>query len=92
MPSYRGTPIDLLLDVRSRLEFWMGHLDDAVLMPVDTLPDALDGHPGITKDSRIVVYCQSGGRSAAAAAALTAVGYRRVIDAGGIDDARDDIV
>jgi len=91
MATYRGTPIDLLLDVRSRLEFFFGHLDGAVLMPHDQLPGKLDGHPGITKTSRIVVYCQSGGRSAAAAAALTSAGYTRVIDAGGIDEARPDI-
>lgn len=91
MATYRGTPYDLLLDVRSRLEFFLGHLDGAVLMPHDTLPDKLDGHPGITKDSRIVVYCQSGARSAAASDALTRAGYTRVIDAGGIEDARADI-
>ena len=88
MPTYRGTPIDLLLDVRTRLEYWLGHLDGSVLRSVDTLPESLGDIPGLTPESRIVVYCQSGGRSAAAAAALTAAGYRRVIDAGGIDEAR----
>ena len=91
MPTYRGAPIDLLIDVRSRLEYFLGHLDDAVCIPHDRLPDKLADHPGITTSSRLVVYCASGARSAAAAHALRAAGYTRVTDAGGIDDARGDM-
>jgi rhodanese-related sulfurtransferase len=90
MPSYREKPIDLVLDVRSRLEFFLGHLDHAVNIPVDQLPDALGVRPGVTPGTRILVYCASGGRSAAAASALRAAGYTRVEDGGGMAAARAD--
>jgi phage shock protein E len=91
MPSYRGTPIDLLVDVRSRLEFFLGHLDGAVCIPHDRLPDTLSDHDGISTKSRIVLYCASGARSAAAAQALRAAGYSKVTDAGPMSEARHDI-
>lgn len=90
MPSFRGKPIDALIDVRTTLEFWLGHLDGAVHIPVQKLPEALEGRPGITRDSRLVVHCASGGRSAHAVAALTAAGYRNVVDGGGMGGARRD--
>jgi phage shock protein E len=88
MPTYKKRPVDLVLDVRSKLEFWLGHLDGAVCIAHDKLPAALAGQAGITTQSKIVVYCASGARSAAATRALQNAGYRHVIDAGGIDDAR----
>lgn len=90
MPTFRGKPIDALIDVRTTLEYWLGHLDGAVHIPMQKLPDALEGRPGITRDSHLVVHCAAGGRSAHAAAALRAAGYRNVVDAGGIGDARRD--
>jgi rhodanese-related sulfurtransferase len=88
MPSFRGSPIDAIIDVRTTLEFWLGHLDGAVHIPVQELPEALEGRAGITRDSRLVVYCASGGRSAHAAAALSAAGYTHVVDGGGMGDAK----
>jgi phage shock protein E len=90
MPRFQNLPIDLVVDVRSRLEFFLGHLDGAVNIPVDELPEGLQGHPGIRPDSRILVYCASGARSAAATSVLRAAGYVRVTDAGGIQAARAD--
>lgn len=88
MPAFRDRPVDVVLDVRSRLEFFLGHLDGAENIPVDRLPEALEGRTDITKQSRILVYCASGMRSAQAAALLQAAGYRRVVDGGGLGDAR----
>lgn len=88
MPAFRNRPVDAVLDVRSRLEFFLGHLDGAENIPVDRLPDALEGRSDITKQSRILVYCASGMRSAQAAAMLKAAGYAKVVDGGGIGDAR----
>lgn len=88
MPSFRNKPVDLVVDVRSRLEFWMGHLDGATCIPVNKIADAIPKRSDVTKDSRILVYCASGARSAAAAGVLKSLGYRRVIDAGGITVAR----
>src|SRR5690606_6570930 len=89
MPTYQGRTIDLLIDVRSRIEYFMGHLEDAVCIPHDQLPEALSRRDGITTKSRIVVYCASGARSAAAAAALRGAGYTQVTDLGGLAAARE---
>ena len=87
MPSFRNKPVDVVLDVRSRLEFWLGHLDGAVNISVDALEEKLPSHPEIGTDQRILVYCASGARSAAAAQTLARLGYRRVTDGGGLSSA-----
>ena len=89
-PRFRGAPIDLVLDVRSRLEYWMGHLPDAVCVPVDHLPEGIADRIGLSTKSRILVYCASGVRSATAKALLSAAGYTNVVDGGGIAAARDE--
>lgn len=89
MPSFKNHPIDLVLDVRSKLEFFLGHLDGAENVPVDRLPDALEGRDGVTRDSPILVYCASGMRSAQAKALLDRAGYKRVVDGGAIGSARE---
>jgi phage shock protein E len=88
MPSFRNAPVDAIIDVRSKIEFWLGHLPGAQCIPVDTLPAGLDEVAGIGKDTRILVYCASGGRSAMAKDILTQAGYRHVVDGGGIGSAR----
>lgn len=89
-PRFRGEPIDLVLDVRSRLEYWMGHLPGAVCVPVDHLPDGIAERIGLSTKSRILLYCASGARSATAKALLNAAGYTNVVDGGGIAAARAD--
>ena len=79
----------MVVDVRTKVEFWLGHLPGAVCIPGDQLPDALDRHPGISRSSRILVYCGSGARSATAASSLRSAGYANVVDAGGIAEARE---
>jgi phage shock protein E len=88
MPRFRSLPVDLTVDVRSKLEFWLGHLPGAVNIPVDELPHGLASLAGVSPKSRILVYCAGGVRSAQAAAILARAGYERVTDGGGIADAR----
>ena len=90
MPTFRSKPVDAVIDVRSKVEFWLGHLDGAVCVPVDQLPDGLAKHAHITKQSKLLVYCASGMRSASAAQILKASGFTNVVDGGGIGDARTD--
>lgn len=87
MPTFRNRPVDVVLDVRSKLEFWMGHLDGAINAPVDRLPEALADVPGLTPKSRILVYCAGGTRSAQAQQILRNAGYANVVDGGGISAA-----
>ena len=67
----------MLVDVRTPEEFESGHIDGAVNIPVDQVAasDAFEGQ------DRIVVYCRSGRRSAAAAQELAGRGYE-VLDLG----------
>lgn len=70
----------LLLDVRTPSEFASGHIDGAVNIPVQELERRI----AEIHDRRrpIVVYCQSGRRSAAATQMLRSAGYAEVHDLG----------
>jgi len=85
-PRFRGNPVDAVVDVRSRLEFWMGHLPGAVCIPADSIVEGMTKH-GITPSSRILLYCASGARSAVAERTLRAAGFRDVVDGGGMSSA-----
>ena len=75
----------ILVDVRTADEYAGAHIDTAILIPVDDLASrAASELPD--KDARILVYCQSGGRSARAAQTLVGLGYQQVFDMGGIKD------
>lgn len=74
-----------ILDVRDAPEYYSGHIPGAMLLPLRSisaraekmLPD---------KNATILVYCQSGRRSAQAAAQLCQMGYTQIYDFGGIVD------
>lgn len=87
MPAFRQQPVDLVLDVRSKMEFFLGGLKGAENLPVDQLPDALEARTDIPKDAKILVYCAGGVRSAQAAAALKRAGYTGIVDGGGMSAA-----
>lgn len=80
-----------ILDVRTPEEFDEGHIDNAVVLPVDyieqraenVLPD---------KTQKILVYCRSGKRSLSACEKLIKMGYLNVLDFGGIIDWNFEIV
>ncbi len=81
----------ILLDVRTAAEFNEGHIENALLLPVDqietkaqeTIPD---------KDATYIIYCRSGNRSNQAAGILKDLGYTNLYDMGGIIDWPYDIV
>ncbi|MCC6929975.1 MAG: rhodanese-like domain-containing protein [Gemmatimonadaceae bacterium] len=88
MAKYRNKTVDVVIDVRSHIEYWLGHLPGARCIPVGSIDHGITQHPEITLDSNILVYCASGARSASAASTLRGMGYRRVVDAGGYAEAR----
>ena len=75
----------VIVDVRTQSEYDEGHIQNAVLIPNETigseppanLPD---------KNAVILVYCRSGRRSEEAARKLVNLGYVSVYDFGGIND------
>jgi rhodanese-related sulfurtransferase len=71
-----------VLDVRSRAEYQSGHVAGARNLDVSA-PDFARQVKGLNAKRTYVVYCQSGNRSARAAAQLRAAGLT-VVDGGGI--------
>lgn len=78
----RNEPI-VLLDVREQDEYDIVHFEDALLIPVNELPQQTHR---LGRDSEIVIHCHTGMRSMYAAAYLYQLGYRNVKSlTGGID-------
>lgn len=70
----------VIVDVRQPEEYAAGHIDGAVLMPLDKLPAT---YRQIPKGVRLVVNCRSGVRSAKAVAFLRAHGYSQAVSLAG---------
>ena len=49
-----------IIDVRSRIEFAMGHLPGALNVPLGSIQDEI---PGVSRDETLVLVCQGGVRS-----------------------------
>ena len=74
----------ILLDVRTEGEFDREHIPGALLFPYGEID--LRAPLELTDlEARILLYCQTGRRSAEAAAALARLGYQNVYDFGGIN-------
>ncbi len=73
-----------VVDVRSPDEFEDEHFPNALNIPVNQLPNRMKeiGDPS----SPVVLYCASGARSAMAARMLSASGFKKVVNAGGLYD------
>lgn len=65
----------LLLDVRELPEFQICHLDNAVLIPMNTVPAHLEE---LDADREIVCICHHGGRSMQVAAFLERNGFSHI--------------
>jgi len=73
----------ILLDVRTPTEFQNVRIDGAILIPYNEINSRAVAELS-DKNAIILVYCQSGRRSASAAADLAALGFTSVFDFGGI--------
>lgn len=69
-----------ILDVRQKTEYLQGHIPHALQLHAGRLPWKLDELP---QDKTIVLHCQAGARSAAAASFLRAQGFQITELAGG---------
>ncbi|QDU82579.1 Beta-lactamase hydrolase-like protein [Polystyrenella longa] len=72
-----------LIDVRTDEEWKSGHIENAEHRFLGRLLDNLDA---IASDKPIITQCQTGGRSAIAASALQAAGYKVINMTGGFGD------
>jgi len=75
----------VLLDVRTPEEFSTGHIRGALLLPYDGISATTAAQAIPTKNTPVIVYCRSGRRSAIAAKTLMDLGYRQVLDLGGVN-------
>ncbi|MBB1269571.1 rhodanese-like domain-containing protein [Shewanella sp. SR44-3] len=73
-----------IIDVRSAEEFASGHLEGAKNIPFDNIVSGVSKLE-LAKDSKILLYCRSGRRSAIAQASLIEAGYSATLNGGGYD-------
>ena len=81
----------ILLDVRTKEEYESGYIPGAINIPlsdingnvVSSLPD---------KSRMILVYCRSGNRSRQASDKLSRLGYTNIIEIGGINSWKGEVV
>ena len=74
-----AAPPPVLLDVRTPGEFESGHLEGALHVPSHAITQRLSELEPY-RERTVVVYCQSGVRSARVAATLAARGWTGVLD------------
>ena len=72
----------LMLDVRDAAEFAAGHVIGARNVPLARIDDGANDLAK-RKDRPLVVYCDGGGRSAKAVAALAKQGFAKVVSLAG---------
>ena len=75
----------ILIDVRTAQEYAEGHLDKSINLTVDPIGVNIEN---LIKDknTKIIVYCRSGNRSATALETLTNLGYKNVYDLGAMSN------
>ena len=79
---FNGVEPAVIIDVRTPQEFAAGHVEGAINIPHDRIEQAIDSIEGLEKNSSILLYCQSGARSAFACQVLAQRGYTRAMNGG----------
>ena len=75
----------ILIDVREIDEYNENHLDDAINISYTVIGDKISEY--VTDfNTKIIVYCKSGGRSNKAANTLKNKGYKNIYDLGSINN------
>lgn len=82
LPLLAGT---VVVDVREPSEFSTGCLPGAINIPRGVLEFQIGNHPALKSgtDSQLLIYCQSGGRSALAVESLQKLGYSHALSLAG---------
>ncbi len=76
----------VLIDVREPNEYYAGHVDGAINIPLSTLQQRIEEIRAMGKP--LYLYCQSGNRSGMAEMLLRAHGIKEVYNIGGLYEAR----
>lgn len=82
----KGATAPLVIDVRTQGEWDSGHLEGAVLIPLQRIEN---GYTSVAADkkTKIHLYCRTGRRTAIAAGILKKAGYENIVDLKGMDNA-----
>ena len=75
-----------IVDVRTADEYAQGHLQGSVNIDVEQ-PDFQSQIQTLDKSGSYIVYCHSGRRAGIALDEMTQLGFKHVVNAGGIDQA-----
>lgn len=76
-----------VIDVRTPAEFAAGHLDGALNIEYQYIGGQI-GMSGAGKKDEIILYCHSGRRAGIAQKTLTDLGFKKVQNYGGMEEAR----
>ena len=79
------TPSTKFVDVRTEQEFEMAHIENAINIPLHTIPDNIEKIKNMDAPA-IVFYCLSGNRSGQAVSFLKQSGMQHIYNCGGIED------
>ncbi|WP_069998306.1 rhodanese-like domain-containing protein [Cellulosilyticum sp. I15G10I2] len=83
---YTSTKVDkaiVILDVREEIEYRSGYINGAINLPVGQIKEKIAAMD-LSKDTKIIIYCQSGARSTRACSVLENMGYNNLYNLGGI--------
>ena len=78
---------DVIIDVRTPQEFAAGHVEGAINIEHGNIAQQI-AKAGVTKDDKVMLYCQSGRRSGIALDTLKGLGFSKAENVGGIEQAR----
>lgn len=76
----------VIVDVRTEAEYNERHIENALLIPLDTISKEVLEEKIPDKEAYIIVYCRSGSRSKKAQEELNNLGYTNVYNLGSIDN------
>lgn len=76
----------VIIDVRTQAEWDAGHLEDAILIPLDMITKEITNKVK-DKNTPIALYCRSGRRSGIATTQLKEMGYTNVENYGNFNQA-----
>lgn len=83
---------EIWIDVRTAEEYEAGHLAEVdYLIPFDQISNSNTINL-LDKNSEILLYCRSGKRAEVARKALMDLGFSKVVNMGGLEDARQYVV
>jgi phage shock protein E len=78
-------PSTKFVDVRSELEFRMGHVKGAVNIPLDQFQQRYQEIKGLG-ETPVIFYCRSGNRSGQAVGYLRQLGIDNIYNGGALED------